>query len=805
MKRIFYTLTFCAALLLLSSTALATDTSEQDSMDYYHISHSIHDETWTAWTDDAALPTQAGQYYLQTDVTISKSASLEGEIILCLNGHHLTLNTSPYFFYTADNHSLAIVDCNQKRGVITNVGFTKAKNLYFRNLTLEETNSAFCINDDQTLTLEQCDLHIVVEANDAYGIGDDLFVRNGFCSTDTPASSCVNLQDSTISITLDVSKISEPLEGTVSIDILNNLENSTFSMNRSTLAFSCTDDRYHARISNQGNLEITGSAIENMDILNYSSNVSNSSITAQHSKLHLGENNGIHNKLSRLEMTDVEFSGNSINNEGGNISIASCEIDAEHIYNGFELDGTNKGGVITIDGSTINARVSTDNETTLFLNNTSVSSHDIHSAILNLGTATIENCAISANDLLDTANNGTYHYNDNSAAISNKGLLTIKGGSVEANAQSGVPIACIVNSTDAVITLEGTPVLTGGLAHFFLFDMENTNATAPIELGTSFVAPASDTYTIAGKDNSLNDITGFQGKILVKNVDETAKNSFRLLKVGAKNGTSDGVLTYQEAEKTLVVGGCENGHTFEPWVTVVEATKTTDGEQQRICSVCGYKETRIIPATGNNGGGNSGGGGGSSSPAVKPADTTPEPELPVLRFTDVSNSAYYYNAVAWAVDSGITSGTSANTFSPDNACSRAQVITFLWRMAGSPVVTSTVSAFDDVSADSYYWNAVQWATANGITAGIGSGLFGSNSTCTRGQMAALLYRYAGSPAIDGELPFADVSADSYYAKAVIWAVENGITNGVSETAFAPDNICTRAQIVTFLYRAFANQ
>ena len=246
-------------------------------------------------------------------------------------------------------------------------------------------------------------------------------------------------------------------------------------------------------------------------------------------------------------------------------------------------------------------------------------------------------------------------------------------------------------------------------------------------------------------------------------------------------------------------------HSFGEWVTTIPATTTTDGEEQRICSVCGYKETRIIPATGNNGGGNSGGGGGSSSPAVKPAGTTPEPELPVLRFTDVSSSAYYYNAVAWAVDSGITSGTSANTFSPDNACSRAQVITFLWRMAGIPVVTNTVSAFDDVPADSYYWNAVQWATANGITAGIGSGLFGSNSTCTRGQMAALLYRYADSPAIDGELPFADVSADSYYAKAVIWAVENGITNGVSETTFAPDNICTRAQIVAFLYRAFANR
>lgn len=804
MKRVFYALTFCAALLLLSSTALAADTSEQDSMDYYHIPHSSHDETWTAWTNDTALPTQAGRYYLETDVTISEPASLDGEFVLCLNGHHLTLNALPYFTGTTDDLSLAIEDCNQERGSITNASFVKAKNLYFRNLTLKETNSAFYINDDQTLTMEQCDLHIVVEANDAYDIGYDLFARNGFCSSDTPASSCVNLQNSTISITLDVSKISEPLEGTVSIDVLNNLENSTFSMNRSTLVFSCTDDHYHARILNRGNLEITDSIIENMDIANGFFDISDSSVTVQNSKLHLGENNGIHNQLGRLEMTDVEFSGNSINNEGGNIFITSCEIDAERIYNGFELDGTNKDGMITIDSSTINARVTTDNETTLLLNNSSVSTNDTHSAILNLGTTTIKNCTISANGLLDAINNGNYRYNDDSAAISNKGLLTIKGGSVEVSSQTGVPIACIINSTGATITLEGTPTFNGGLAHFFLFDMENANTTVPVELGTSFVAPAN-TYTIAGKDCFLSDITGFQGMVLVKNVDEAAKNSFQLLKVGEGNGTSIGVLTYREEEKTLVIGGCENGHTFEPWVTVVEATNTTDGKQQRICSVCGYKETRIIPATGNNGGGNSGGGGGSSSPAVKPAGTTPEPELPVLRFTDVSSSAYYYNVVAWAVDSGITSGTSANTFSPDNACSRAQVITFLWRMAGSPVVTNTVSAFDDVPADSYYWNAVQWATANGITAGIASGLFGSNSTCTRGQMAALLYRYVGSPTIDGELPFADVSADSYYAKAVIWAAENGITNGVSETTFAPDNICTRAQIVAFLYRAFANR
>ena len=111
MKRVFYALTFCAALLLLSSTALAADTSEQDSMDYYHIPHSSHDETWTAWTNDTALPTQAGRYYLETDVTISEPASLDGEFVLCLNGHHLTLNALPYTRDSLSEYRLTTESC----------------------------------------------------------------------------------------------------------------------------------------------------------------------------------------------------------------------------------------------------------------------------------------------------------------------------------------------------------------------------------------------------------------------------------------------------------------------------------------------------------------------------------------------------------------------------------------------------------------------------------------------------------------------------------------------------------------------
>ena len=172
-------------------------------------------------------------------------------------------------------------------------------------------------------------------------------------------------------------------------------------------------------------------------------------------------------------------------------------------------------------------------------------------------------------------------------------------------------------------------------------------------------------------------------------------------------------------------------------------------------------------------------------------------------FTDVSEDAYYFDAVLWAVDEGITKGTSETTFSPDASCTRAQMATFLWRAAGSPDPVGSTNPFTDVSADAYYAKAVQWAVEQGITNGTSETTFSPDADCTRAQMATFLWRNAGSPAPAGDSnPFADVSADAYYAEAVQWAVEQGITNGTSETTFSPDADCTRGQMVTFLYRFF---
>ena len=168
-------------------------------------------------------------------------------------------------------------------------------------------------------------------------------------------------------------------------------------------------------------------------------------------------------------------------------------------------------------------------------------------------------------------------------------------------------------------------------------------------------------------------------------------------------------------------------------------------------------------------------------------------------FTDIPSGAYYENAVIWAADKGITGGTSATTFSPNSICTRAQAVTFLWRAAGSPAPKSR-NSFADVPADAYYAKAVAWAVENGITSGTGGGKFSPNATCTRAQIVTSLYRAAGSPAVSGGSVFSDVKAGAYYADAVTWAANKGITGGIGNGLFGSDNNCTRAQIVTFLYR-----
>ena len=181
----------------------------------------------------------------------------------------------------------------------------------------------------------------------------------------------------------------------------------------------------------------------------------------------------------------------------------------------------------------------------------------------------------------------------------------------------------------------------------------------------------------------------------------------------------------------------------------------------------------------------------------------PDPETIALNpFTDVQAGDYYYVPILWAVEEGITNGTTPTTFSPNDPCTRGQIVTFLWRAFGSPEPSSAENPFTDVPEQVYYYKAILWAVEKGITTGISPTEFGPEVTCTRGQVATFLWRACGKPTPkSNENPFSDVTASVYYYEPILWAVEEGITNGTGGGKFSPEDSCTRGQIVTFLYRA----
>ena len=231
-------------------------------------------------------------------------------------------------------------------------------------------------------------------------------------------------------------------------------------------------------------------------------------------------------------------------------------------------------------------------------------------------------------------------------------------------------------------------------------------------------------------------------------------------------------------------------HTHNYASKVVQPTCTAQGYTIHTCS-CGnsYKDSYV------NALGHSYSGGACTRCGQKDPNYKPQ-----ANFTDVAAGSYCSNAVQWAVANGITNGTDATHFSPNAGCTRGQVVTFLWRAAGEPIVSGNVG-FVDVAPGSYCYEAVKWAVANGITKGTDATHFSPNATCTRGQVVTFMYRAEGEPAVSGSNGFIDVAAGSYCYNAVQWAVANGITKGTDATHFSPNATCTRGQVVTFLYRA----
>lgn len=221
--------------------------------------------------------------------------------------------------------------------------------------------------------------------------------------------------------------------------------------------------------------------------------------------------------------------------------------------------------------------------------------------------------------------------------------------------------------------------------------------------------------------------------------------------------------TVDEHWKECIVGNCDSTTAAQPHVY--------DNNQDSVCNECGFRRE------------------------IKEEDTTPN------NFVDVNADSYYHDAVFWASKMNITTGTDTTHFSPRMTCTRAQAVTFLWRAAGSPKPKTGIMPFGDIAAGSYYYDAVLWAFENNITTGTDASHFSPRMTCTRAQIVTFLWRALRSPIVNTVNPFIDVSADTYYVNAVLWAVKENVTTGTSDSTFSPSDDCTRAQIVTFLYRA----
>lgn len=321
-----------------------------------------------------------------------------------------------------------------------------------------------------------------------------------------------------------------------------------------------------------------------------------------------------------------------------------------------------------------------------------------------------------------------------------------------------------------------------------------------------FVLPDSGSYTIAVPENSAGEISLLLGDYYVSADSEGLKN-FKVTDDGQIIISSDRAASQTlsitsdalgNSWNSVTVSGTDTGLT----VDVGDEKVTVASDSNISATVTGSNVFTQKASTAQTVSVTPAGVTVSTSSGSLTTDETLEDPASSNPFTDVSADAYYHDAVLWAVEKGITSGTSATTFSPNTVCTRAQAVTFLWRAAGSPEPGIAENPFTDVASDSYYYKAVLWAVEKGITSGTSATTFSPNVTCSRAQIVTFLWRGQQSPSVSTSGAFTDVSADAYYAKAVDWAVSEGITSGTSVTTFSPNANCTRAQIVTFLWRAY---
>ena len=321
---------------------------------------------------------------------------------------------------------------------------------------------------------------------------------------------------------------------------------------------------------------------------------------------------------------------------------------------------------------------------------------------------------------------------------------------------------------------------------------------------TAVFTPNDASVDLSGVTKTFSDgIVSYSGVALSN---EIADNKLVILDASGGTLSISSLLTNENGYLSSLPSPIYDGHTFDGWFTAKIGGDKVTVETQFADNVTLFAHWTEIPDTQTQ-------STHSYRPPVieiKGNDTDTDSgndgedgeDLNIENpFSDVKNTEYYYDAVLWAVKNNIASGTSESMFSPEDTCTRAQTITFLWRAAGEPEPKKTKNPFTDINEDDYYYKAVLWAYENGITSGTTTGTFSPKDSVTRAQTVTFLYRLEGEKT-EGETPLTDISNSDYYYDSVLWAYENGITSGTTETTFSPSDDCLRAQIITFLYRCY---
>ena len=408
-------------------------------------------------------------------------------------------------------------------------------------------------------------------------------------------------------------------------------------------------------------------------------------------------------------------------------------------------------------------------------------------------TCNDEGVTISEAGVLTVPSAGVYTVTASAGDITSNTLtITVTDSSATIDSMTPTTKSLTASGGDVEFTITGTN-LSDGIVVKATDEITATTSGTDMEQKAVLTFPANDsttdaaTYTVT---NSLDDTVTASVTVAKKSSGSSGGGSSG---GGSTGGGGGGIATY-----TITIAETENGNVTASAKTAAKGADVTltvtpdtgytletltvtdkDGKEVTLTD-----HTFTMPA---------------SQVTVKAtfAEVVTEPENP---FVDVADDAYYFDAVLWAAEEGITGGTSATTFSPNVTCTRAQAVTFLWRAAGSPAPKSSEMPFEDVAAGSYYYDAVLWAVENGITDGTSATTFSPDAVCSRAQIVTFLWRSQKSPAADSVNPFTDVADNAYYAEAVKWAVLEGVTSGTTATTFSPNDSCTRAQIVTFLYR-----